>query len=151
MVHLKSDYIRQQEFMNASLSAKRENVGGRMDKSPLFERLACMQEKEARRRNRRRLPWFTIVTVITIIPFMFGWGDGQSAMPDVTVSVIEEQESEVTQSTLWEPEEEMAAMMEETPEQEKATVSVTIGGKTVSKDIAVSEIQKMQMVSNTSD
>lgn len=137
-IQMNSDLARQNEFMQASLSAKRE--GAVMSKSPLYERLATMQAREERRRNRR-FPWLTIVIALIALPFIMQ--EKSNASIDVDANIPFPTREEVYGSDT--PETEVSTMMIDQKDHEKATVSVTIGGKTVSKEMSVSDIRKMHM------
>ena len=139
MVQLRSDLARQSELMHASLSAKRE--GAVFYKSPLYERLAEMQEK-SNKRKARRFPWITVISVVSIIPFMVGGSEDKSANSAFnTINQIQQGQNVFAHTT---PEHEINNLLAVEGLNEKATVSVTIGGKTVSKELSVSDIQRMQ-------
>ena len=137
-IQMNSDLARQNELMQASLSAKRE--GAIMNKSPLYERLATMQAREERRRNRR-FPWLTIVVALIALPFIMQ--EKSKASINVDADIPFPTREEVYGSDT--PETEFSTMMVDRKDHEKATVSVTIGGKTVSKEMSVSDIRKMHM------
>ena len=143
MVQLSSDYARQKELMQASLTAKRE--GAEFVTSPLYERLTEMQAKAERRRGRKS-KWFMILVAVSVIPFVFG-GDGDKvsheAAAESGVKTVQMSPDGVVS-----PEQEMDNMLADNDPYEKATVSVTIGGKTISRELTISEIQKLQSMQN---
>lgn len=165
MVQLKSDIYRQQEFMDASLNAKREGMVD-MGPSPMYERLAEMREKEHRRSSKKRgMPWMIIISLVSFGYFiMYGKDMMQESLPAIQQQVIQAQlqqqgmtgmQGMPPSTNLPQPIQASAQMEAQASNaltsmapNEKATISITVGGQTITREMTLSEIQQMQAMSS---
>jgi len=70
MFEMKSDLARKYKFDSASKDAKSM---GRIPNHTIVER-AAMQREQPITISKRKIPWFTIITVISMIPFLMNNG-----------------------------------------------------------------------------
>jgi hypothetical protein len=144
MVQMRSDLARQQELMNASFAAKREGAVT-FHKSPLYERLEDLHAKE--RRKSFKLPWKSCLFLIGILYFFYGGGqeDLQESLKEAVIAEIagNPQIQSLNIDGL-PPEDHVQNLLQKVPQDEMATVSITLNGQTIMKDISVSEIENLQ-------
>lgn len=133
MVELRNDMMRRAKFDTASRDARLDDFDYSMHQT-MDERLGIMREK--RLGPKKRIPWFLIITVISCAPLFFMGEEGKKN----ALASIPSQQSSVEQY----PEEELKQAISGGNVEEMATITVTIGGKTMSKQIPVSELQAMQ-------
>ncbi len=126
MIEMKNDVMRRATYDMASQEARKDTFNYEMHQT-MEERLGAMREKQMR--PKRKKPWFLIFTVVTTIPIFF-MGDMLPSLSGVPQMIT--------------PEQQLQGVAKNAEGGEMATVSVTIAGKTVSKQIPVSEVQSLQ-------
>jgi hypothetical protein len=125
MIETKSDMMRRKVFDDASKDVAKNGFNLHQQQT-MDERLNALRERQ--NRPKRRLPWITVLSVVSCLPFFIGGGEKQlstGAMPGMTPEQIA-QGKQVLQSI----------------EGETATISITIGDKVITKEVPVSDIQK---------
>ena len=126
MVELKSDIARRSALYDASLKARKDDFNYTMHRT-MHEQLSSIRERQMR--PKRRIPWVTIISIVSVIPFLFT-GEGQTAIKGL----------KQTSS----PEQQLSHQIQNANPDEVATVSVTIGGQTMTRQLTAAEIQAMQ-------
>ncbi len=124
MIETKSDMMRRKVFEDASRDVAKN--GFNIQQQTMDERLSAMRAKTSK--PKRKLPWITVLSVVTCLPFFIGGGGNEfstGALPEATPEQIA-QGKQVLQSI----------------EGETATISITIGDKVITKEVPVSDIQK---------
>jgi hypothetical protein len=140
MVEMRSDLARRSNFTTASEQAKKDGLGMGMYDS-MQDRLNYHREKQSRK-GKRRLPWFTIISVISIVPVFF-MGD---IIPSNNPKAMMKGQPVATTSS---PEQAVAQSIEQSDASETAQISVTIGGRTITRNLTIEEIRQMQAMQQT--
>ncbi len=138
MVEMRSDLARKSSFSTASEEAKNDGLGMGMYES-MQDRLDHHRQKQLGKR-KRRLPWFTIISIITIAPIFF-IGD---VVPTNPTSLMKGQSASTST-----PEQAVTESIEKSDASETAQISVTIGGRTITRTLTVEEIRQMQAMQQT--
>ena len=126
MLEMKSDLQRRSSYNAASREARLDDFNYQKHET-MEEKLTHLRDRQSR--PKKRLPWFTIISIVSIVP-MFFMGDMMPGKPSMG--------SRAT------PETQLSQSINESSTNDMATVSVTIGGKTITRQLSVGEIQALQ-------
>ena len=127
MIELRSDIARRVALDDASADV-RKNGPALYQQESMNDRLNALREKQ--NRPKRKLPWFTIISVVSCVPMLFM--DGMNPMAMMGGRAPQTQGQALEKS------------VNNAGAGETATVSVNIGGKTFTKQISASDLQAMQ-------
>lgn len=140
MIETKSDMVRRKVFDEASEDVAKN--GFNIQQQTMDERLNALRERQ--NRPKRKIPWITIITLGSCIPFFMGGGIPGMGGMSVTNAVSNAVPSSVSQSMPQMTPEQIAQgkRVLQSIEGETATISITIGDKVITKEVPVSDIQK---------
>jgi hypothetical protein len=136
MIEMRSDLGHKARLDAASIQARKEGAGLH---DPMSVRLDQLREKQLRKsQKKRRLPWFTIISIVSCAPLLF-MGD---MMPSKSMGGGSANVAAVSSTAGISPQaaQTAAAALGD----KKATVSVTIGGKTFTREVSARDIQALQ-------
>lgn len=131
MIEMKRDLMRQMALRDASREVQEKGLY--IPDQSILEQRDAMRESLTKPKSKRRIPWFTILTVATTIPFFMGDG-GDKVAQGLVSSVASPQ---MVQS-LKDP--SLANKLSH----ENATVSVSFGGQTFEKKVTAQDVRAMQ-------
>lgn len=127
MVQMRNDFLRRASFDAATKEAAKDNFNYHMHQT-MEERLATMRAKQMR--PKRKIPWFTIITVVTTIPFLMNGGLSDLVKQTKTVSGQQINEAIST--------------MEAHSPNENAIVSIQIGDRTIQREVSIEDLRALQ-------
>jgi len=78
MIELNRHVAQRAQYKQAGQEARKDSFNYAMYQT-MDERLSTMRSKQMR--PKKRIPWFTIITVVTTIPFFFMGGGGVPTPP----------------------------------------------------------------------
>ncbi len=133
MIEMKSDVMRRSSLSQASIQARKDDFDYSMHRT-MDERLGDMRAKQSR--PKRKIPWFTIITVVTTIPFLIGGG-----MP--SIGKVASQASTSGNIGNAQIQQAISTMQQHAPNQ-NAKVSIEIGGKVIQREISINDLKALQ-------
>lgn len=151
MLEMQSDIVRQSTLSKASAEAR--ETGVYLQESSLIDRTYALRNRVERPRSR--LPWFTIILAASCIPALMMDG-GISSLSSRGVSMTEQGAGTpplssspivaVADTSRLSPEEALAHQINSMAEDasQKAMVTVTVGGKSFSREISMDDLRAMQ-------
>jgi len=127
MIEMRNDVIRRATFDTATKDAAKDNFNYAMHQT-MEERLGVLHAKQSR--PKRKIPWFTIITVVSVIPFFMGDG---IKLTGSSPSLVGEPQIQQAIST-----------MKSLSPNENAMVSIQIGDRVIQKEISIDDLQALQ-------
>lgn len=140
MIETKSDMMRRKAFSEASKDVAKN--GFNIQQQTMDERLNALRERQ--NRPKRKIPWITIISVVSCLPFVIGGNiPGMKGMSRSNTSSVTVPSS--TSQPMSEMTPEMVAQGKrvlESIEGETATISITLGDRVITKEVPVEDIKK---------
>lgn len=136
MIETKSDMMRRKVFSDASKDVAKN--GFNIQQQTMNERLNELRARA--NRPKRKIPWMTIITIATCLPFLFdgtiplpsvGGGAGQVVSTDITNAM-----PEVTPEMM-----AQGRQVLESIDGDTATISIQFGDHVVTKEVPVEDIK----------
>lgn len=127
MIEMQNDVIRRTQYDTATREAAKDSFSYSMHQT-MEEKLSAMHAKQAR--PKRKIPWFTIITILTTIPFFMG-----SGIPSIGGVSGGVNETQIQQAI---------STMKSLAPNENAKVSIQIGDKVIEREISISDLESMQ-------
>jgi|GEM_PF-3570329 len=130
MIEMRNDVMRRATFDTATKEAAKDNFNYAMHQT-MEERLSSFHAKQIK--PKRKIPWFTIITVVTTIPFfMNGSISSLSSMANSSSSQESQHINEV-----------ISGMQAVAPD-ENAIVSIQIGDRIVQREVSIDDLKALQ-------
>lgn len=134
MVELKNDMMRRARFDTASREAQEDDFDYAMHRT-MDERLHAMRERQLR--PKKRLPWFTIISILSCAPLFFMGGGDTAEQAIASLSSSMPAVYGVSTATI----ENAKNMLQDTG---NAQVSITLGDRTVTREISPQDMEALQ-------